>query len=338
MKFKTFDYFAFNMTDPLWEVYEVIDNKSHNQYNNLISDLDSIDSSDLEKFVKEKHIDDFLNRQENKDLGRRIHYMIYKLHKEITKERIRILIDSMDRPEPYNSENLLNIKLDKNHLATTNQFNTNYSTFYYDKFVYEICPITVSSNSSHWISQAILMCIANSGVIFKVRLDPFREIRPEDYNPMMYKMLVHGTPLDWNKLLELRNEDFGQWFNERDNSFTDYVWTPKDDEIHFTCEEYPNFSYDGFNTSRYFHAIFNKKSGSIKHCDGALRLYNDYEISERGNFHIRQPEVRKVGERIKIFQFDSKENLNKEISQDDFSQLAVSFFVWNQDVLNYFNA
>lgn len=338
MKFKTFDYFALNMTDPMWEVYEIIDNKSHNQYNNLISDLESVDSLDLEEFVREKHIDGFLDRQEKKDLGRRIYYIIYILQKEITKERIKNLIDSTDRPRPYNSKNLLTIKLDKNHLVATNQFDTNYSTFNYDKFVYEICPITGSSNSNYWISQAILKCIANSGVVFKVRLDPFREIQPEDYNPMMYKMCVHGTPLDWNKLLELRNEDFGQWFNEQNSRFTDYVWTPKDDEIHFTCEEYPSFSYDGFNTSRYFHAIFNKKSGNIKHCDGAIRLYNDYEISARGNFHIRQPEVRKVGERIKIFQFDSNENLNKEISQDDFSQLAVNFFVWNQDVQNYFNA
>lgn len=163
------------MTDPMWEVYEVIDNKSHNQYNNLISDLESIESSDLEKFVREKHIDGFLNRQENKDLGRRIYYTIYKIQKEITKERIKDLIDFIDRPKPYKSENLLNIKLDKNRLVATNQFNTNYSTFNYDKFVYEICPITGSSNSSYWISQAILKCIANSGVVFKVRLDPFRK-------------------------------------------------------------------------------------------------------------------------------------------------------------------
>jgi hypothetical protein len=337
MIFKTLEYFASNLIDPMWKVFEVLDNKNHYQYNNLMRDIENIDNYDLENFVREQHVDSFLNRQENKELGRRAYYMVFKLQKEIAKERIIKLLEFNKRPEPYDRENLSNINLDKNYLIATNQFDLIYYGFQYDKFVYELCPINGASNSSYWIFQAILKCINNSGAVFKVRLDPFKEIRPDDYNPMMYKMYVYGKPLDWDKLLVLRNEDFGQWFNEQNNSFTDYVWTPKDEEIHFTSEEYPSFNYNGLNSSRYFHAIFNKKSGNIKHCDGAIRVYDDFEIISRGGFHVRQAEVRKVGKRIKIFQFDTNEYQNREISQDDFCQLVVNFFVWNHDVQNYFN-
>ncbi|NVO12058.1 MAG: hypothetical protein HXX16_19020 [Bacteroidales bacterium] len=337
MKFKTLEYFASNLTDPMWEVFEVLNDKNHPQYDNLMSDIENIDNFDLDNFVKEHHIDHFLNRQENKELGRRTYYLVFKLQKEITKERIIKLLEFDKRPEPYTSENLSDIILDKNGLIATNQLDLKYCRFQYGEFVYELSPINGSSNSSYWIFQAILECINNSKTIFKVRLDPFKEIRADDYNPVMYKMHVHGKPLDWDKLRVLKNEDFGQWFNEQNNSFTDYAWTPKDEEIHFTCEEFPSFSYNGFNTSRYFHAIFNKKSGNIKHCDGAIRVYDDFEIVNRGGFHVRQAEVRKVGKRIKIFQFDTKENQYQEISQDDFCQLAVNFFVWNYDVQNYFN-
>jgi len=321
----------------MWEVFAVLDQKTHPQYRNLISDIETIDNYDLDNFVIEHQIDSILGRQDNKDLGRRAYYTVFKLQKEITKERIKKLLEFDKRPEPYNSENLSKITLDKNNLIATNQFDLEYYRFQYDKYVYELCPTKESSNSSYWIFQAIFKCIHNSGLVFKVRLDPFKEIRPEDYNPMMYKMYVHGKPLNWEKLLGLRTDDFGKWFNERDSSFTDYVWAPMDSEIHFTCEEYPSFSYNGLNTSRYFHAIFNKDSGSIKHCDGAIRVYDDVEIISRGKFHVRQAEVRKVGSRVKIFQFDSNENQNMEICQDDFSQLAVNFFVWNQDVQYYFN-
>lgn len=337
MKFKTLKYFASDLVDPIWKVFEVLDNKTHPQYLDLISDIKSIDKDDLEKYTSDNHIDHLLGRYEDKEVGKRAYYIVFKLQKEIAKEKIIKLLEPCKKPDPYNSENLSQVNLDKNYLIATNQLNLTYHRFQFGSYVYELCPITGGSNSSYWISQSILFCIRKQGIVFKVRLDPFKEIPSEDYNPMMYKMYVHGKPLNWDKLLELRNEDFGQWFDEHKNNFTDFVWTPTIDELSFTCEEFPSFSYDGFYTSRYFHAIFNKKTGGVKHCDGAIRVYDNIEKISRTTFHVRQAEVRKIGKRVKIFQFDSNENQNKEITRDDFSQLIVNFFVWNQDVQNYFN-
>ena len=337
MTYKTLEYFARDLIDPMFKVFEVLDNKQHPEYDNLMIDIESIDINDLNLFVEQHHINSFLNRFDDKELGKRAYYIVFNLQKEIANTRVRKLSNFDTVPEPYSSNNLSNVDYDKNYLISTSHFDLKYHRLQINDFVYELCPINGASNSNYWIFQAILRCIHETKVNFKVRLDPFIEIQSASYQPMMYKMHVHGKPLDWESLMALRNEDFGQWFNEQDNCFTDYVWSPKDDEIHFTCEEYPSHSYDGLTTSRYFHAIFNKSTGGIKHCDGAIRVYDDIEIESRYKFHVRQAEVRKVGERIKIFQFDSKENQDKEIFQDDFSQLAVNFFVWNHDVQNYFN-
>ncbi len=337
MIFKTLDYFARNVMDPTYEVFEVLDDRNHPLHNDLMLDIENIIEDDLSMFVKSQQIDGLLGRQEDKNLGRRIYYIIFNLQHEITNARILKLLNFNDSPEPYNSNNLSTIKIDKNSLAATNQFDLKKCGFQYNNLIYELCPTNGGSNSSYWLYQAIFKSIIDSGVNFKIRLDPFREIESENYQPMTYRMIVHGKPLNWEKLVGLRNEDFGQWFNERDYSITDYVWAPADDEIHFTCEEYSIYSQKEMTTSRYFHAIFNKKTGGIKHCDGAIRVYNDFEILLRKNFHVRQAEVRKVGKRIKIFQFDSQDNLNREILREDFTQLVVSFFVWNNDVQNYFS-
>jgi hypothetical protein len=337
MVFKTLEYFERSLMDPMFEVFEVIDNKQHPEYNNLMSDIENIDAKELGQFVEQHHIENFLNRRDNKELGRRAYYLVFHLQKEIANERIRKFTQFNTLPDPYGSENLKNIELDVNFLVSTRNFDLQYHRFQINNFVYELSPINGVSNSNYWIFQAILKCVQKAKVNFKVRLDPFIEVQSDFYQPMMYKMFVHGKPLDWGRLLTLRNEDFGQWFNAQDNSFTDYVWAPDEKEIHFTCEEFPSHSYNGINTSRYFHAIFNKLTGGIMHCDGAIRIYDDYEIKSRSNFHLRHAEIRKIGERIKIFQFDSKDNHNKELIQDDFCQLVVNFFVWNHDVLDYFN-
>jgi hypothetical protein len=178
-------------------------------------------------------------------------------------------------------------------------------------------------------------------ISFKIRLDPLKEIHKDQYNPMFYKMHVHGKPLDWNSLTLLRVDEFGQWFNEKDyekTGFTDYVWSPKKDgKIHFTCEEVPKLEYNGIHTSRYFHAIFDKNTESVTHCDGAIRYYTKDEIENRVRFQVKDPEVRRVGKRIKIFQYDSIENNQVGLSQSDFCDLAINFFVWNNDVIKYFN-
>lgn len=339
-KFLTFDYFSRSLSDPMFEVFELFENVNHPENHKLKIDLQNIDNLELETYVIAHQIDFFLNREENKDFGRRVHYLVYLLDKDIARIRTEKLLEVLERPSPYNSNNLRELIIDKNHLASIDQFNIDNFGFEKDNWVYTLCPILEQSNSSFWIFQAILRFTREKNINFKIRLDPFIEIPLSDYRPMFYKMLVHGKQLDWQKLLNLRNDDFGQWFDEKDYNrmgFTDYVWSPKDNEVHFTCEELPKNNFKGIKTSRYFHAIFNKQTGGIKHCDGAIRVYSEDELNNRSGFHIKDAEVRKVGKRIKIFQYESKDNKDKEIDQDTFCQLATNFFVWNKDVQMYFN-
>lgn len=117
-----------------------------------------------------------------------------------------------------------------------------------------------------------------------------------------------------------------------DYSITDYVWHIKENEIHFTCEELLAMGNCIIRGSHYFHAIFSKATGFITHCDGAIRIYNENELVDRMRFHVRSADARKVGKRVKIFQ------TNDFLTHEEFSQLVMSFFVWNQDVFSYFNA
>jgi hypothetical protein len=300
----------------------------------------SIDEIELNKFVGNQHIDHLINPSENKDIQRRAYFFVNNLHHLIHTERLRILLDVKERPDPYNNTNLQGLDIDKHKLALINQFDLNNFGLQRGDLVYTLCPILEQLNSSYWIFQSILKLARQEKINFKLRLDPFIEIPVNDYHPIFYKMFVHGRPLNWEKLLSLRNDDYGQWFDEKEYNrigFTDYVWSPKKDELHFTCEELPKIDSIGLKNSRYFHAIINKKTGGIKHCDGAIRLFSDDDLKIRLKFHIKDSIVTKSGRRIKIFQYESHENSGIEINQDNFSKIAVSFFVWNNDVQNYFN-
>jgi hypothetical protein len=73
------------------------------------------------------------------------------------------------------------------------------------------------------------------------------------------------------------------------------------------------------------------------HCDGAMRIYSDEELNRRLDYHVKDTEARKVGKRVKIFQYESNENMGIEIDHDTFCQLTINFFVWNDDVQLYFH-
>lgn len=324
----------------MFEVYEVLDNSSHEQYENIVSDLSSIDTNESNKYANENDIDFFLNRDEDKILGRKIYFYIHQLQNEIAQWRLKNLLDSNNKPAPYNSPNLIDLTIDANNLVSILDFNLGKLRLQRNDKVYVLSPMLEQSNSSYWLFNVIIKFATNSKINFRIRLDPLIEIHETDYNPMFFKMHVHGKPLDWKRLSTMRNDDFGQWFDAKDYNrigFTDYVWSPKDQELHFTCEELPKGNYKGIKNSRYFHAIFNKKTGKIGHCDGAIRVYTDDELRFRSNYHVKDASVRKIAKRIKIFQFESKDNNDYELDQDVFCLLAVNFFVWNNDIQSYFN-
>jgi len=319
----------------MFHIFDVLDDKKHPQHDLLKEDLAQIDAEELEKFCDNHHIAFHIQSWEDKDLGRRAYYLIDYLQKQIAIERIKAMLCTDERPKPYDSPNLKSTLIDKNHLISLNELEPDGYGLFLNGYAYLLTPSIRGSNSSYWVFDAI-MKIASQGNNdldrFKVRLDPFIEKPLAEYRPMGYKMTIYGLPLNWERLQNLKEEDHGQFMDENNDTGkgrTDYVWKPIGHELHFTCEELPTENACAYRGSRYFHAIFEKGSGKIIHCDGAIRIYDLNELGDRKQYHVRRPEARKVGKRIKIFQIDTP------LSQKDFSKLVSSFFVWNDDLYQY---
>jgi len=332
--FRTIYYFKSSLLDPFLEVFRILNDPSNVQYKNLLDDLNRIDKTTLNEFLnRHNYVNAIVNSANNKDQEIRAYCLIDILQKEIAKERILALLDNSQRPRPYDSENLKNIEIDSEKLASIDQFNLLDPGFRYNKFVYVLLPPTPQLNSSYWLSRLFSKIMQEERCKIKIRLDPFIEKSISEYKPVILKELIYGAPLNWDKIFNLSQEDSGQFIDLNENSeiyITDYVWKPLSNETHFTCEELPKKSSISHCGSRYFHAILDKVTGKIKHCDGAIRIYSDEEYMQRINYHLKQPEVRKIGRRVKIFQME-------DCDRDFLSKLATCFFVWNHDIRNYFS-
>lgn len=334
MELKTLQYFSHNLTDPLYEVFQILDNSNHSEYSNLLYDIKSINAEELSLFVIENQIDFYIKDCFNIDMQRRAWFLTNRLHKDIASKRLDELSGNEVRLKPYNSLNLKEILINDENLVDISIFDLKPIGMVYNNFGYRLCPSTSSDNSTYRLFLEIIKLVLGNKKKFYIRLDPFIEIPIQDYTPMVYKMTIYGKPLNWERIKNLQYDDFGQFINEKeysDYSTTDYVWHIKENEIHFTCEELPAIGNCIIRGSRYFHAIFNKATGSITHCDGAIRIYSENELVDRMRFHVRSPDARKVGKRVKIFQ------TNDSLTHEDFSHLVINFFVWNQDVVSYFS-
>jgi len=327
-------YFASSQVDVMFEIWDVFQNSAHPWHNHLKTDIENISNISLNAYIQERNIETMVDRFEDKALARRVYYLIDRIQKEIAKTILHEISSDSERQRPYSSLNLSSIEIDDHQLISTQSFK-GFPGIQINGYGYQLCPSTYGSNSMYWAGQALAEISSNIGHKFRVRLHPFIENPIKDYRPMMYRMMVYGKPLSWERLAVLKDDEFGQWTNENQNDdtqYTDFVWSPKkNNEVHFSCEEVPKLAVSDIRGSRYFHAIFDKQSGTIKHCDGAIRLYNQDSLEYRGRYHLKDSEVRKIGHRIKLFQGD-----NLKMTTEDFTLLARAFFVWNQDVYQYF--
>ena len=329
----TLPYFCSSQLDVMFSIWDVLDQTEHPQHNNLLEDIKNIDLDDFNLFISRHLIEQMSSRYDDKELAKKVIYLYDHIQKAVARAILKEISDSGSRLLPYSSPNLESYAIDDHQLISPRFFEGRFG-IQINGYCYELCPSIRGSNSSYWIGQALMKVNSRSGNEFRVRLHPFVEKRLEDYHPMQYSMTVFGKPLSWERLLNLQEADFGRFINEHQNddtNFTDFVWLPKGDEIHFTCEEIPKEEVIDIRGSRYFHAIFDKQTVTIKHCDGAIRLYNKEQLSVRNQFHSKDTEVRKIGQRIKLFQGDKL-----SLGTEDFTLLARSFFVWNHDVHQYF--
>ncbi len=255
------------------------------------------------------------------------------IDRAIATKRISLLKTSKNSPQikPYDHPNLNGIELDNNCLVRLSEFDTSLRYLKRGSTVFQILPsIAYSINSVYWLSH-ILFRLAKQGEI-RIRLDPLMVQEASTYRPTEYKMWVYGKELDWQDISSLKEDRHMKWLPNHgfqpDVEFTDLVWAPRDNEIHFICEELPKKELVSIRGSRYFHGIYVPDNPRFIHCDGAIRIYSIQEIEQRYTTHVRN--MGKIGKRVKIFQTDF------DIPTIDWVSIVLAFYVWNMDIEKYF--
>jgi len=260
--------------------------------------------------------------------------IVQAIDREIAKRRLLLLNSSkqLRQIKPYDHPDLSGIELDNNSLVKLSEFDISLRHLNRGSTVFEILPsIAYSTNSMYWTLR-ILFGLAKPGEI-KVRLDPLMVQQASTYRSMEYKMWVYGKELDWQDIRNLKEDRHMRWQpnhgSQSDVEFTDLVWSPRDNEVHFICEELPKKELSCMRGSRYFHSIFIADNPRFIHCDGAIRIYSTQEIEQRHTTHVRN--IGKIGKRVKIFQTDF------DIPTTDWTSLVSAFYVWNMDIERYFS-
>ncbi|WP_042703469.1 hypothetical protein [Methanobrevibacter arboriphilus] len=298
-------------------------------HNDLISDLNYFKTNELNDFKK---INPFSNNSfiKNKvDNWELLDLFSKKINYEISKERIYSLINSN---KPYGSKDFKELDIDKNQLVSINDFEVNrggYFTiegFIYKNNLYSLCLPHNAFHSYQWIHQNLVNSMDNEEINIRIRLDPLAK----NFLTSVNKMVIYGENLNWDDLANLTEEKHYKFLNDSNGEITDLVWKPDGNELHLTCEELPNIEFSEIKGARYLHAIYNKDLETVTHCDGSLRIYTKNELMQRKNYHVRHSNSRKMGKRVKIFQ------VNGYIPTKDFTSFVNSFYLWNDDINNYF--
>jgi hypothetical protein len=257
---------------------------------------------------------------------------VYVLAMELGREFVETRLDSLrtqrelERPPPYDQQELAGLTPDDEFLVSVSEAQHDGSLRIGD-IVCQAALTTPSPNSMYWLMGELsdLPCER------KVRLDPLLVSPASEYRQMMYLMTVYGVPLEWKRIARLREPLFARWMPEvgtmSDVAFTDVVWTPRDDGVHFCCEEVPALGAAHRRGARYFHSIYDPVTEKFVHADGALRIYSEQELGDRHEVHVRKGG--KQGARTKVF------SANGGVPRDRWCRVVAAFFVWNSDVQDY---
>ena len=306
-------------THPLHKLtYRALKGIGQNQFDLAFEDLDfqflNRESDDLELKAKEWV------------LIKSLTYKIEVLRAEKLRKQEKIKI-----PDPYSHPALKGLPINDDYLVPIEKFTLRKvdNALIRNEHAFTISPSIRHLNSSYWLMNTL---ISSNLKNVHIRLDPLIHEVSDDVIFPAYKMWVYGRPLQWDEILKSMEEVHGRWMPEisnRHSAMTEFVWEPRDEEIHFKCEEVPQKDQLDRRGARYFHTIYSKKKNCFTHLDGAIRYLNESEWSDRMESHIRKSG--KIGQRVKLFLVD------EDISLETMSNLCANFFVWNDDVINYFN-
>ena len=331
--FSSLPYFAASTMAPLIDVGDVYSDASHPWHVHLLNDLAIISDDDLVLFGNERpYLSTRNGEMSDTSLKLRLSFAICELERQIAILRKQLMLESTPIRHPYDHPELKGVGPDKDGLVYMHDFKDYNGGFFIENEVFTIAPSTDAHNSTYWVLQELHN--PDLGNRVKVRFDPLIHHPKEDFNPTMYKMQVYGKSLDWERIKNLTSAEQLEFIPDSpdrgDIAKTEIIWRPSGSEIHFTCEELPREEFLPYRGSRYFHAILDRGTGKIEHCDGAIRYYDIHQYNNRLKSHIKANEVTKAGTRIKIFHVTNP-------THQGLINLIASFFVWNEDVFLYFN-
>jgi hypothetical protein len=230
---------------------------------------------------------------------------------------------------PYSADCLCGVMVDDEAMVRLTDFEYNNSSLHANGFSFTVCPTTLAANSSYWLLRSFYeQNLANN---VSVRLDLFLWGSQRSFPHLMYKMIVYAKAVNWDGIGRLKEAHFGQMRADKAanrSEVTEFCWDPRNDGIHFTCEELPPVERIHFEAARYMHAIYDPNMQAIVHFDGALRIYTAEQFETRLREHLRK--AGKLGLRRKTFRID------EPIGREGFSLIAQAFFVWNNHLTKYF--
>jgi hypothetical protein len=329
-------YFAASPIGPLLELSHVARDDDHHISRAVKESLAQIPSEMVTQIIidtKFHSLYGHLGQTEQESFAREW-AIIEELNGRIRRHRMAHLISRRNldhRPAPYDEPALADVVMSEDELVPLSQFKVEEGVLVRNGRAYTDLPQTPSENSSYWITRALI----TGGLQDRawVRLDPLLFGPANEFPRMSHRMLWWGPPLLWKDVATIEHEQFGRWAPASLGSrseFTDFAWVPRGEELHLLLEEMPKRNDLEVSGSRYFHAIFCKKSQRVIHLDGAIRIYSTAEWDLRKNIHVHR--TGKVGRRIKVFRLDGP------IQPEVVSNLGGTYFVWNFDVANFFDA
>ncbi|MBV9880970.1 MAG: hypothetical protein JO180_10770 [Gemmatirosa sp.] len=319
---------------PSWIVEDVLESGPASVRAELTAAIEALTPDDLQSVSHDARAQaDVVFRTRDTDVQVRLYIVSREAARSL--ERARLAAATQSGPsrtlEPYGHPALSGITVDAEGLVPLSAFEIVGDALCINDHAFFVLPPVPGANAPYWTLQRLGRPELVDSV--RVRLDPLLHGPRDKLSGRFYRMDVYGRPLDWERIQQLRNTEHGSWIPgrlSRGYLATEYAWVPHSHEVDFICEELPRHEEVEVRGARYLHAVYDKRTRTLTHLDGAIRVYSPGQLATRAASHVRN--AGKAGKRVKVFRTD------RPIVPDLLGELAQAFFVWNYDVARYFGA
>jgi len=327
-----FDHLASDPSGTIFTVERIADDPTHPLFPTLQQALDNIDAHAVATVIASPGFAGIYGDvgPAVQDRQARVNIFTEEVAKQICSARLTALTSGgAARPVPYDHPSVSDLELSEDLLVPLSSFELNGSVLIRNGHAFTPVPPVESPNAMYWFMSAVFRLGLQTSMA--LRLDPLMHGPATEFPRVFYKMWMYGRQLDLSTLTTMTEESFGRWLpstgSSQTSEYTDYVWSPRDDELHLTVEELPRRESIATRGSRYFHAIYHPKSSRFIHTDGAIRVFTEEQWAARCGAHVRN--AGKAGQRVKVFRLD------EAITTEALTTLCAPYFVWNYDIAKF---